>query len=148
MAQIYFDLNDTLNALAYFEKALQRIRDHPVSLIGRARAAIARGEKIKVATDDLASLLGRARPNSPRRSSLMALTARSELKMYNRQCPDAIKDARDATAADRSYAPAHEALGWRSPMTRRGGGPQASFDRPSSSIPTWQASTTRRPRRW
>jgi tetratricopeptide (TPR) repeat protein len=111
LAQIYFDVNDTLNAIAYFEKALQSNPDHPVSLIGRARAGIARGEKIKVATDDLASLLG------PRKSELtptliaMALTARSELKMFNRQYPEAIKDAREATDADRSYAPGYEALG-------------------------------------
>ncbi len=111
LAQIYFDTNDTLNALSYFEKALSSNPDHPVSLIGRARAGIARGEKIKVATDDLASLLG------PRKSELtptllsMALTARAELKMFNRQYPEAIKDARDATDADRTYAPAYEALG-------------------------------------
>ncbi len=111
LAQIYFDVNDTLNAIGYFEKALQSNPDHPVSLIGRARAGIARGEKIKVATDDLASLLG------PRKSELtptllaMALTARAELKMFNRQYADAIRDAREATDADRTYAPAYEALG-------------------------------------
>jgi tetratricopeptide (TPR) repeat protein len=111
LAQIYFDTNDTLNALSYFEKALSSNADHPVAMIGRARAGIARGEKIKVATDDLASLLG------PRKSELtptllaMALTARAELKMFNHQYPEAIKDARDATDADRAYAPAHEAFG-------------------------------------
>lgn len=110
-AQVYFDMSDTLNALSYFEKALQSNPDHPVSLIGRARAGIARGEKIKVATDDLASLLG------PRKSELTptllaeALTTRAELKMFNRQYADAVKDARDATNSDRNYAPAWEALG-------------------------------------
>jgi len=110
-AQLYFDMSDTLNALSYFEKALQSNPDHPGALIGRARAAIARGEKIKLATDDLASLLG------PRKGELSpallaeALTARAELKMFNRQWPDATKDAREATAADRDYAPAYEALG-------------------------------------
>ncbi len=110
-AQLYFDMSDPLNAISYFEKALQSNPDHPGALIGRARAAIARGEKIKVATDDLASLLG------PRKGELSpallagALTARSELKMYDRQWADAVKDARDATAADKSFAPAHEALG-------------------------------------
>ena len=111
LAQIYFDTNDTLNALSYFEKALQSNPDHPVSLIGRARAGIARGEKIKVATDDLASLLGPRKPELTPTLVAMALTARAELKMFNRQYPEAIKDARDATELDRTYAPAHEALG-------------------------------------
>ncbi|MHB8421108.1 MAG: tetratricopeptide repeat protein [Myxococcales bacterium] len=110
-AQLYFDMSDTLNALSYFEKALSSNPDHPGALIGRARAAVARGEKIKLATDDLASLLG------PRKSELsptllaQALTARAELKMFNRQWADAVKDAREATSADRAYAPGYEALG-------------------------------------
>ena len=40
LAQIYFDTNDTLNALSYFEKALSSNADHPVAMIGRARAGI------------------------------------------------------------------------------------------------------------
>jgi tetratricopeptide (TPR) repeat protein len=111
LAQLYFDNGDLLNADNYFQKALELNADHPVSQIGRARTNIARGAKIKLATDDLASLLG------PRKSELtptllaQAYTARAELKLFGKQYPEAVKDAQAAIDASGSYAPAYWALG-------------------------------------
>jgi tetratricopeptide (TPR) repeat protein len=111
LGQLYFDEGDLLNADNYFQKALELNADHPVGQIGRARTNIARGTKIKLATDDLASLLG------PRKAELtpallaQAYTARAELKLFGKQYPEAAKDAQVAIDADGSYAPAQWALG-------------------------------------
>ncbi len=111
LANLYFDDGDTMNALAYFQKALESNPDHPRALLGRARAGLARGEKIKTATDDLASLLG------PRKDELtpgllsLAYTARAELKLFNRQFKDAERDAQEAVKAGPRNAWAYEALG-------------------------------------
>ncbi|MHB1846340.1 MAG: tetratricopeptide repeat protein [Deltaproteobacteria bacterium] len=111
LGQLYFDLGDSLNALVYFQKALESNPDHPRSLIGRARAGIARGEKIKVATDDLASLLGPRKDELTPSLLALAYTARAELKLFGHQWPEALRDAQAAVAADRNCAPAREVVG-------------------------------------
>ncbi len=130
LGQLFFDMNDPGNALSTFERALQANPDHPGALIGRARAAIAKGEKVSLATSDLASLLG------PRKTELsptllaQAYTARAELSLATGQSPAAVADARAAIAADASYAPGYEALGLsltHDPATK--GQAQGMFDK-------------------
>jgi len=111
LAELYADLGDLLNAKVYFQKALEINADHPISLIGRARAYIAQGEKIKVATDDLTSLLGPRKAELTPNLLARAYTARAELKVLNKQFAEAAKDGDAAMKADASYAPGYYASG-------------------------------------
>jgi tetratricopeptide (TPR) repeat protein len=111
LGELYADMGDMLNAQTYFQKALEINADHPVSLIDRARANIAQGEKIKLATDDLASLLGPHKAELPPFLLAHAYTARAELKLFNKQPAEAAKDGDAAIKADPSYAPGYYVLG-------------------------------------
>jgi tetratricopeptide (TPR) repeat protein len=111
LAQLYSDTGDLINAQVFFQKAIEINADHLISLIGRAQANIAQGEKVKLATDDLMSLLG------PRKAELTpgllarAYAARAQLKIFNKLYPDAAKDADAAIKADQAFAPGYFALG-------------------------------------
>jgi tetratricopeptide (TPR) repeat protein len=111
LGELYFDEGDLLNADNYFQKALELNADHPRAQIDRARTNIARGTKIKLATDDLASLLGPRKPDLTPSLLARAYTARAELKLFGKQYPEALKDAQAALDIDASYAPAYWALG-------------------------------------
>jgi tetratricopeptide (TPR) repeat protein len=111
LGQLYADMGDMLNAQTYYQKALEINADHPVSLIARARANIATGDKIKLATDDLASLLGPRKGELPPALLAQAYTARAELKILNKQQGEAAKDADAAMKADPGYAPGYYVSG-------------------------------------
>jgi tetratricopeptide (TPR) repeat protein len=111
LGQLYADMGDMLNAQTYYQKALEINAEHPVSLIARDRANIATGDKIKLATDDLASLLGPRKGELPPALLAQAYTARAELKILNKQQAEAAKDADAAMKADPSYAPGYYVSG-------------------------------------
>jgi tetratricopeptide (TPR) repeat protein len=129
LGELYFDQGDLVNAETYVQKALESNPDHPSALIHRARIGIARSLNIKTATDDLASLLG------PRKGDLTptllaeAYTARAELKLYNKQPADAVRDAQEAVKADSRYAPGHQALGLALVQSKDVGQALNEFDR-------------------
>jgi tetratricopeptide (TPR) repeat protein len=111
LAQLYADTGDLLNAQVYFQKALEINADHIISLIGRAQMNIAQGEKIKLATDDLTSLLGPRKAELTPNLLARAYTTRAQLKVLNTQLAEAAKDADAAIKADPSYAPGYHASG-------------------------------------
>ncbi len=111
LAQIYADTGDLINAQVYFQKALEINADHPISMIGRAEANIAQREKVKLATDDLTSLLGPRKAELTPNLLARAYTARAQLKVLNQQPAEAAKDADMAVKADPAYAPGYFATG-------------------------------------
>lgn len=110
LSELYFDQGDLVNADNFVGKALESNGDHPRALILRARVSVARGTNIKTATDDLASLLGPRKGELPPTLLAEAYTARAELKLFNRQAADAVRDAQEAVKADPRFAAAHQAL--------------------------------------
>jgi tetratricopeptide (TPR) repeat protein len=105
----------------------------------RARLNIARGLNIKVATDDLASLLG------PRKSELtpallaQAYSARAALKLFNHQPAEAVRDAQEAVRANPKLASAHQVLGLALVQANNVGQALNEFDRARTLDPSVNA---------
>lgn len=110
-AQSFFDAGDMLNAISYFAKGIEANSEHWRSLIGRSRVQIARGAQIKEATDTLNDVL--SQPDSDLSPSLraQALTARGELRRFEKKPDEAEKDADAALVAAPTNPWAHHLRG-------------------------------------
>ena len=139
LAELYYDEGDLTNAETYVGKALEANPDHPRALAMRARLNIARGLNIKVATDDLASLLG------PRKAELTpnllaeAYSARAALKLFNHQPAEAVRDAQEAVRANGKLASAHQVLGLALVQSNNVGQALNEFDRAHALDPSVNA---------
>jgi len=111
LAQSYFDDGDAINAQEFFAKALDANSQHLRSIVGLARARIARGQDLKKASDDLDAVQALGPSDTAPRITAMALTARSELRRFEQKYDEAAKLADQAIAADPSYAWAYDAKG-------------------------------------
>ena len=90
---------DFLNAENFYTKGVESNSEHPRSLIGVARARIARGIKLKDASESLTEILARpAELLSPKLRS-NALTAVAELRLFEKKFDEAQKSADEAIAA-------------------------------------------------
>jgi tetratricopeptide (TPR) repeat protein len=110
-ADSFYDAGDTLNAFNYYGKALEANSDHIRSLIGRSRSEIARGSQIKEATDTLTDILGRSDAELSPHLKAMALTARGELRQFEKNDASAAKDADQAISVWSGCAWAHQLKG-------------------------------------
>ena len=110
-ADSFYDSGDTLNAFNYYGKALEANSDHLRGLIGRSRAEIARGSQIKQASDTLTDVLGRPDAELSPKLKALALTARGELRQFEKNDSEALKDADAALAAMPTLSWAHHLKG-------------------------------------
>ena len=110
-ADVFYDSGDTVNALNYYGKALEANSDHIRGLIGRSRSEIARGAQIKQASDTLVEVLGRPDGELSPKLKAMALTARGELRQFEKNDSEAIKDADAALAVVPTLSWAHHLKG-------------------------------------
>ncbi len=139
LAEVFYDQGDLVQADTYIQKALESNPEHPRALAMRARLSIARGLNIKVATDDLASLLG------PRKSELtpallaQAYAARAQLKLFNHQPAEAVRDAQEAVKANPKLAIAHQVLGLALVQANNIGQALNEFDRAKALDPAGDA---------
>lgn len=111
LADAYLGDGDPINAQAFYEKALEANSQHLRSMIGLARARIARGQDLKKASDDLDTVQALPAGEVTPTLTAMALTARSELRRFEQKYDEAAKLADQAIASDPSYAWAYVAKG-------------------------------------
>jgi tetratricopeptide (TPR) repeat protein len=127
-ADVFFEDGDFVNAQAFYAKGVEANSDHLRSLIGRSRSQIARGWKIKEASDTLADVLARPADQLTPKIRAQALTATSELRGFEQKFDEAIKLADDAIAAYPSYSSAHYAKG-RALAMQKNPAAAAEFDK-------------------
>jgi tetratricopeptide (TPR) repeat protein len=111
LAQSYFDDGDYINATTFYEKALDASSQHLRSMVGLARARIARGQDLKKASDDLDTVQALPAGETSPTLTALALTARSELRRFEQKQDEALKLAEQAVAADPKCAWAQAARG-------------------------------------
>lgn len=111
LADAYMDDGDAINAQAFYEKALEANSQHLRSMLGLARARIARGQDLKKASDDLDTVDALPAGEVTPTLKAMSLTARSELRLFEQKYDEAAKLADQAIAADASYPWAYVAKG-------------------------------------
>jgi tetratricopeptide (TPR) repeat protein len=111
-ADVFFEDGDYVNAQNFYAKGIEANSDHVRSQIGRSRAELARGWKIKEASDTLASVLDPKNADmlSPKLKA-MALTGMSELRGFEQKFDEAVTFADQALQAYPNYSWAHFAKG-------------------------------------
>lgn len=113
-ADSYFDSGDFLTAQGTYEKALAMNSHHLGAVVGKARADIARSERISDAVRTLDDLIGREDETSPLVRS-RALTGKAEALLAQKSFEEAEAAANEAiengSKIDPHYAYAHFALG-------------------------------------
>ncbi|MBI5549807.1 MAG: tetratricopeptide repeat protein [Deltaproteobacteria bacterium] len=127
-ADLFFEDGDFVNAQAFYAKGIEANSDHLRSLIGRSRSQIARGWKIKEASETLADVLGRPAEQLSPRLRAQALTALSELRGFEQKFDEAVKHADEAIAVSPSFSWAHFAKGRALAMLKNVGA-AAEFDK-------------------
>ncbi len=110
-ADLFFEDGDYANALSFYNKAVEANTDHARALIGRSRAQIARGQRIKDATDTLTEVMARPADQLSPRLTAMANVAMAELRLFEQKPDEALKFADAAVAASQSYPWSHFAKG-------------------------------------
>ena len=103
-ADIFFEDGDYVNAQAFYAKGIEASSDHVRSLIGRSRAEIARGWKLKEAQDTLLEVLARKPEELPPKLKAEALTGMAELLGVEQKWDEATKSADEAIASYPSYS--------------------------------------------
>ena len=98
IADLYFESGDFANAQASYAKGIAANGDHLRSLIGHARAQIARGQSLKEAGEALAGVLGRPADQLTPKIKAMALTGMSELRGLEQKLDEGLKLADEAIA--------------------------------------------------
>lgn len=98
-ADLYLEDGDFVNAENFYTKGVEANSSHPRSLVGQARARIARGQKLKEAAAALAEVLGRPVDELSPKLRSMALTGMAELRFFEKKLDEAQKAADEAVAA-------------------------------------------------
>ncbi|MGC4119250.1 MAG: tetratricopeptide repeat protein [Myxococcales bacterium] len=105
-ADVFFEDGDFINAQAFYAKGVEANSEHVRSLIGRSRAQLARGQKIKEAYDTLTSILEK-KDELPPRIKAQALTGMSEMRGLEQKFDEALQLADEAIKAYPDYSWAH-----------------------------------------
>ncbi|HCF57619.1 MAG TPA: hypothetical protein DFS52_06450 [Myxococcales bacterium] len=129
IADVYLADGDHANALAFYSKGVESNSDHARSLIGRSRAQIARGQRIKDASDTLKEVLERGDEQMSPLLKAQALVAMSELRMFEQKYDEAAKLADDAIAAFDKYPWSHFARGRAMAALQKAPEAGAAFDK-------------------
>lgn len=105
-ADVFFEDGDFVNAQAFYAKGIEASSEHVRSLIGRSRAQLSRGQKIKEAYDTLTTIL-KEKDQLPPKIRAQALTGMSEMRGLEQKFDEALALADEAIAAYPSYAWGH-----------------------------------------
>jgi len=125
---IYFEDGDYVNAQGFYAKGVEANSEHIRSLVGRSRAQIARGWKIKEASDTLNDLMGRPAEQMSPLLKAHLLTAMADLRGFEQKFEESAKHADEAIAAYPAYPWAHFAKG-RAMAMQKNVTAAASFDK-------------------
>ncbi|HEY3451590.1 MAG TPA: tetratricopeptide repeat protein [Myxococcales bacterium] len=128
-ADVFFEDGDFVNAQAFYAKGVEANSDHLRSLVGRSRAQLARGQKIKEAYDTLTDVLARPTEQLPPKVKAMALTGMSEMRGLEQKFDEALKLADEAIASYPNYSWAHFAKARILSVQKDAPGAAAEFDK-------------------
>jgi tetratricopeptide (TPR) repeat protein len=106
-ADVFFEDGDYVNAQAFYAKGIEASSEHLRSLIGRSRAEIARGWKLKEAQDTLLDVIAKKPEDLTPKLRAEAMTGMAELLGVEQRWDEATKYADEAITAYPSYSWAH-----------------------------------------
>jgi tetratricopeptide (TPR) repeat protein len=129
MADLYLEDGDFANALGFYNKGIEASSDHVRSQIGRARAQIARGQRVKDASDVLTELAGRPAEELGPKLRGLVLIGMAELRLFEEKYEEAQKFAADAVAAYPNNGWAHYVSGKAAASLKDAAKAASSFDK-------------------